>query len=527
MDPNRFDDLTKSLATGLTRRRALGGLVGALGSIFGLGSSASASRCHHKGQVCAADADCCGALQCTDGVCSRPSRDKPPRTRGCEEGQTRCHGACVTIANDQNNCGACGNVCPATTPVCSDGACICTDSSTCGEGMVCCGGTCVAGDCCGDGDCDAASCQTCQQNTCASTCSGSAPDCDNAGHCICTTNSECAAGHVCCSGTCITGDCCIDGDCDTANCQTCQQNTCTSKCGGSAPDCNGSGGCICTTNTECGNGEVCCGGTCVAGTCCADTDCGACGTCDTATHTCIASTSHDGEGCGTGGTCVDGACCATPCGAGATLTCCADGTTCTSENVCCASGTSCGEICCDAGYGCCSGTCKPLNTNTDCGTCGHSCNLPNATGACDKGSCLIVVCNDGFANCNGAIGDGCEVDIKSDRNNCGSCGNACAANEVCLDGSCSTGCIIDGTQYASGALHASAGSGSCESCQPDVSTTSWTPRASGETCLTGSGDLTGSCCGQSGECCSSTNLCTCCQGFPCVSINVCHSDGCY
>ena len=56
---------------------------------------------------------------------------------------------------------------------------------------------------------------------------------------------------------------------------------------------------------------------------------------------------------------------------------------------------------------------------SNCGACGVACGgAPNAVGACSGGACGIA-CVSGFANCDGAIGDGCE----------------CAGN-LCCSGAC-------------------------------------------------------------------------------------------
>jgi hypothetical protein len=62
----------------------------------------------------------------------------------------------------------------------------------------------------------------------------------------------------------------------------------------------------------------------------------------------------------------------------------------------------------------------------------RSCSIANGTGqerwdGASFGGCRIVACDVGFADCNGRAGDGCEANISSDANNCGSCGTVCAA----------------------------------------------------------------------------------------------------
>ena len=46
----------------------------------------------------------------------------------------------------------------------------------------------------------------------------------------------------------------------------------------------------------------------------------------------------------------------------------------------------------------------------------------------------IAACNAGFANCNGNAADGCEVNLQTDVNNCGTCAHKCLM--ACVAGAC-------------------------------------------------------------------------------------------
>jgi hypothetical protein len=104
----------------------------------------------------------------------------------------------------------------------------------------------------------------------------------------------------------------------------------------------------------------------------------------------------------------------------------------------CSSG-SC-TVSCQAGLTSCGSSC--VNTNTDpnnCGTCGHVCALANATSACSGAACVVTGCTAGFANCNGVASDGCEVNLATNANNCGTCGNACGSPPNTTGAGCSAG----------------------------------------------------------------------------------------
>lgn len=76
-----------------------------------------------------------------------------------------------------------------------------------------------------------------------------------------------------------------------------------------------------------------------------------------------------------------------------------------------------------------------LAAPTSCGGCGKVCPArPNAAPACSGISCGLA-CNPGFTDCNGDELDGCEVDVTSDPENCGACGNRCRRGR-CAGGAC-------------------------------------------------------------------------------------------
>jgi hypothetical protein len=106
---------------------------------------------------------------------------------------------------------------------------------------------------------------------------------------------------------------------------------------------------------------------------------------------------------------------------------------------------TCGETVCPTGFGDCNGDpddgCEidlridPLN----CGSCRNLCVVANGTAGCSKGVCQVAKCDTGHANCTGGYDDGCETNTQSDTGNCGGCGKVChIANGTpsCNAGSC-------------------------------------------------------------------------------------------
>jgi hypothetical protein len=100
---------------------------------------------------------------------------------------------------------------------------------------------------------------------------------------------------------------------------------------------------------------------------------------------------------------------------------------------CTASETLCGNVCAD------------LDTDpSNCGQCGRSCVIPQATATCVAGECGMGVCDAGFSDCDAMIVTGCETPIDCQEampctTACGSegtvdCTDACAVagEPVCL-----------------------------------------------------------------------------------------------
>lgn len=95
------------------------------------------------------------------------------------------------------------------------------------------------------------------------------------------------------------------------------------------------------------------------------------------------------------------------------------GATCDSGLVTCPGGPTCGTDL-DIGH-------PALTTVDDCGACGVSCSLDQATSAtCVSGACQPT-CSTGFADCDRTSNDGCETDTTVSVSHCGACGHGCSS----------------------------------------------------------------------------------------------------
>lgn len=208
--------------------------------------------------------------------------------------------------------------------------------------------------------------------------------------CGCASNADCqklGGGSLCCS--CV----CINPSADSDNC-----GACGSACPAVA---NGSRGC---------SFGVCGIAACNTGF----------GDCDRLRENgCEHVVSDDTENCGA---------CGVVCAAGA------------NAKASCEKGV-CGVVCA-SGYGDCDrdekNGCESdlLGSKEHCGGCQRACAVPpNGTVECVGGVC-VSGCQVGFANCDGLVGNGCEVDLQRDAGNCGACGNRCGGGTSCKMGRC-------------------------------------------------------------------------------------------
>lgn len=90
-----------------------------------------------------------------------------------------------------------------------------------------------------------------------------------------------------------------------------------------------------------------------------------------------------------------------------------------------------------------------VNTSIDvlhCGACGKACSTVHGAAACESNKCSIT-CDPGFADCNGRVEDGCEVDLRGDMANCGACNQSCGgpfSAQSCVASKCIVTSCSDG-----------------------------------------------------------------------------------
>ena len=162
MDPQRFDDLTRSLSFSMSRRRVLLGLLIGAPAIFRRGSVEAARSLRRDGETCRTGSECTGGLckigadrrrRCASPICV-PNAD-PTCTDSrdaCPGGDLDCY--CRTsVENDifcgrSTDCGQTFGFCQTSADCGPDEAC--TSSSCCGRYdvpfLTCCpdtGGYCV------------------------------------------------------------------------------------------------------------------------------------------------------------------------------------------------------------------------------------------------------------------------------------------------------------------------------------------------------------------------------------------------
>ncbi|MFO0586988.1 MAG: hypothetical protein U0441_05605 [Polyangiaceae bacterium] len=443
----------------------------------------AANGCEINTQTSLANCGGCGAAcslanaaeSCVSGACTLTS---------CDAGFANCdnqtaNGCEINTNTSTANCGGCGNAC-----------------SLANASQSCVGGACAIGACnAGFGNCDNNVANGCETNL-----NASLANCGTCGNACSYAN----AGAACNNGSCAMGSCSSGfANCDNNAANGCEVNTNTS-----AANCGACGNACSLANAS---------STCSSGSCAIVSCSGTFANCDgQAANGCEINTATNPNSCGSCGNvcslpnavagCSAGACTVASCAPGwadcdgvaangcevntktSVGNCGACGNACSAANgtATCSSGT-CQVASCNAGYQNCNGLyvdgCE-INTQTsvgNCGGCGQICAPANATGLCSSGTCTIGSCNSGYQNCNGTQGDGCEINLQADVQNCGTCGNNCAVScagntslTACSAGACQIQGCAAGYYNVDGLC-----SGGCECLASNVSQACNTPQSLG------------------------------------------------
>ncbi len=344
----------------------------------------------------------------------------------CTAGEQMCSpGQCTNTSTDSKNCGQCGEVCPSNSS-CSGSMCFCSPGFTvCDNGTQCCGGTSTPA--------------TATPATPAPATATAAPRTPTA-----SASPGCPAGQMMCNGQCINthtdpnncGAC--NSPCNTTNTSSvsCVNGVCQDTCAAGFGNCDHNPANGCETNLRDSDNHNCgfCTGTCNDPSFCEPDGLCHCPTNEVFCGSLCTNTLTDPNNCDPNGNC------GTVCPAGGH---CVNGT--------CA---------CPAGQTNCNGQCVDTSSNnTYCGGCFAP---PCPTGAnCSSGVCT---CDFPYENCPNRAG--C-ANISNDFDNCGNCGNQCAADQYCNNFGCL--CLLDnqplGTNFDCAFCGNTCGSGGT-SCQP-------------------------------------------------------------
>lgn len=303
----------------------------------------------------------------------------------CSPNMTLCGTECVNTTSDANHCGRCDTTCtlPNATASCQAGGC---RIATCAPGFA---------------DCDRVASNGCETPLNTSS---------NCGACGAVCNLP-HADELCTAGTCQVQTC----EPGYANCDGSPVNGCETKLGTTA-NCSACGAACNLANAA----EACVDGACQVLTC------------EPGYANCDGSPS---TGCEVHlGTLTDCASCGDACNLDHASETCSAG--------------KCKVLSCEPGYADCdhvaaNGCETPLGTTTNCGACGQACDLAHSSESCVAGSCQVLTCEPGYANCDNSPANGCETPLGTTAN-CGACGVSCETQPntipYCTNGSCQYAC---------------------------------------------------------------------------------------
>jgi len=102
-------------------------------------------------------------------------------------------------------------------------------------------------------------------------------------------------------------------------------------------------------------------------------------------------------------------------------------------------GSTLAQALCAKGQTLCGTGCVDTTSNpAHCGRCDKACALPHALSTCSAGGCRVAACEPGWSDCDKVASNGCEVQLGT-QSNCAACGQTCDlanADEACMGGSC-------------------------------------------------------------------------------------------
>lgn len=535
------------------------------------------------GNLCTLDDTCSGGV-CTPGIPKSCSVDGPCLVPTCDGTSGKCGSAAAYAyapCQDGSECtlgdhcegGKCksGPVWCYSDDPCIVGSCDSTglkclfgkamDGVSCNDGDAC-----TLGDTCKSGACKAGTpkvCeagQTCAQDVCESSSGACKPNADGI---ICDDNNACTLSDKCKNGACSFDN---SVDCDDKNpCTTDTCNTVTAKCSHAAvtgpcddgnvctmtEQCVG-GVCSSTLKLNCDDGNACTSDTCDPKLACKHVASSEGSACDDE-NPCTTNDKCTNLAClGTGPTCADDNPCTkdkcsltTGCSHSPQTTC-DDNNPCTTGEKCTNNKCSGGAVVvCDDGNPCTVDKCSGGGGCTFVGITGGSCSDGDP---CTSGDhCQFATCIASISGCDDS--NPCTVDACDQSAGCANTpttavpctdGNACTANDVCLNGGCVSGdavncadgnvCTDDGCDPAVGCASTPVG-GACDD---------------GNACLGPDACDSGKCVGQTPISCDDSNVCTtdvcipsdgclnypitastnCDDGNPCTSSDACKSGIC-
>lgn len=218
----------------------------------------------------------------------------------------------------------------------------------------------------------------------------------------------CPPGEAPCGNACVNllADAAHCGACDNpcGSGKVCEDGSCVPRCHPSRKDCGGACFDLDSSDDHCGS----CGSPCPEGMHC---EAGSC-VCDAGLELCD-------------DVCVDTDASPEHCGA--------CGVVCDADRECL------GGVCtCSEGRQDCDGICVDVDSDpAHCGGCDAACaGFDNSEGGiCTAGEC-VPLCLPGYADCDGELANGCEVDLESDPLHCGGCGLGCSGDQLCDEGVC-------------------------------------------------------------------------------------------